>query len=350
MKKATNLDSTATGNLDSTNTGDQIDLSVVLPVYKEAQALKKLIPELMDKLKDLKLSFEVIVVNLFVKNGDGSYQILKKFGDKYSELYPVNIKYLATNANTQKGEQYRLGFELARGKYVIQMDSDYQDNPADLDKFIEKLVKGYDLVVGWKQDRKDPFFYKLTSKIQNGLTRLLSGIELHDKNCGFKGYSQAAVESLRLYGLNFRDIPMQLASRGFTITEVPIDNRKRDTGENKFNFKSRLIGGTVDFTCDLVMSKLEETPFRFWSLVGFGTLLLGVGAFFLFLIESVFSILSLVWVSNMLMMFSGVLLILAVMFVLTGFIMQYMIDQRGFEMDRYFIEDDYKGITERLSK
>jgi glycosyltransferase involved in cell wall biosynthesis len=329
---------------------EKIEISVVAPVYKEAEALKQLVPEMVEELNKLGKSFEIIFVNLHTNNPDGSYEVLKEFAQKYEQVYPINIKYLRTNTSTQKGEQYRIGFELARGKYVIQMDTDYQDNPADIYKFIEKLEEGFDVVVGWKQDRKDPFFYMLTSKGQNMLTRTISGINIHDKNCGFKGYSRQAADSLRLWGLNFRDIPIQLVSRGFTITEVPIENRKRipDPEDNRFDFKSRLIGGTVDLTCDLIMSKLEDTPFRFAALTSLVFFLSSLISLLFFVIDGIWTIIGLSWVSSLLLYFSVMAGFIGVGLIFAGIVMQYMVDQREFSIDNYFIEDDFKGIVDRL--
>jgi glycosyltransferase involved in cell wall biosynthesis len=335
--------------MKSSSDEKRIDISMVLPVYKEAVALKKFVPELMEELEKLGMSYEVIFVNMHVPNADESYELLKKYADQYDNFYPIDMKYLRTNLHNQKGEQYRIGFELARGKYVITMDTDYQDSPADLSKFIKKLEDGYDLVVGWKQNRKDPFFYKLTSKGQNFLTRLLSGLDIHDKNCGFKAYSRPAVESLRLYGLNFRDIAIQLKVREFKITEVPIENRLRPTDTNRFNFMSRLMGGTFDLMSDLIMSKLEDTPFRFWGITAVITFAAALAPFLVYIVENVWGILGMTWLLDVLLILTGVMTLTSVMFVLTGFIMQYLVDQRNFNTDYYHIYGDYKDITKRLN-
>jgi len=255
-----------------------VDLSIVLPVRNEAENVEPLIEELVSVIEGLKLSYEILVINS--PGIDNSWEVLKELADRFEYVYPIDATYLYTKG-LQKGYQYMLGFSCAKGKRVVQMDSDYQDDPKDIPMFLKKLDEGFDLVVGWKQDRKDPFMYKLTSKVQNTLTRFVSGVHVHDKNCGFKAYSRAAVESVNLYGMNYRDIPFQLSSKGFRVAEVPITNRKRLGGKSNFNFMNRLIGGTLDFSSAMFTSMMLDTPFRLWGGVGMlklfaGLMMLGV--------------------------------------------------------------------------
>jgi glycosyltransferase involved in cell wall biosynthesis len=324
----------------------EIELSVILPVRNEEENIRKLTDELVPELEKLGLSYEVIGINL--PGGDDSYEVMKELGRKYKHFYPVNATYLQTRG-LQKGYQYMLGFRHARGRRIIQMDSDYQDDPKDIPKFLEKLDEGYDMVVGWKQDRKDPFFYKLTSRIQNTITRLLSGIDIHDKNCGFKAYERKVTNSLRLFGMNYRDIPLQAKMRGFSVTEVPITNRKRLGGMSNFNFFNRLLGGTLDFLSAVIISVMADKPFRIWG---------GAGLFFCTLGTIIFAALTwwmlytagaaglnwwvLWWIAVMVMFYMWGAVCFGI-----GVVMEYSRSQQPFDVDDYFIIDDPKGVTER---
>jgi glycosyltransferase involved in cell wall biosynthesis len=158
-----------------------------------------------------------------------------------------------------------IGFTLARGKYIVHIDSDGQDNPADLKKFIDKLDEGTDLVVGFKQKRKDGKIYMISSKIGNGFTRMLTGVKVHDMNCGFKGYKHHVAKGLNIKGRWYRYIPAIVSARGYKIEEVPIENRKREWGSTNFNFRNRLEGGLFDMPAVIAVTKMGDTPLYFWG-------------------------------------------------------------------------------------
>ena len=155
----------------------ELDVSVILPVFNEEKNVGMLVDELVSVLEGKHFSYEIILVT--VPSRDNSYEVVKTLGDKYEHVFPVYMVYLHTRGY-QKGYQYTLGFRASRGKYVVQMDSDYQDDPKDLPRFIEALKEGNDMVVGWKQNRKDPFLYKFTSWGQNILSRLVTKVNVHD--------------------------------------------------------------------------------------------------------------------------------------------------------------------------
>lgn len=323
-----------------------LDLSVILPVLNEEKNVRALVDELVVELGKLGVSYEILGINLPGK--DDSYEVMKELGRKYEHFYPINVYYLHTHG-LQKGYQYMLGFRYARGRRIIQMDSDYQDDPKDIPKFLQKLDEGYDMVVGWKQDRKDPFFYKLTSIIQNTITRLLSGIDIHDKNCGFKAYERKVTDSLRLFGMNYRDIPLQAKMKGFSVIEVPITNRKRIGGKSNFSFFNRLLGGTLDFLSAAFIAVIADKPFRIWG---------GMGIFFCTLGTVIFA--GLTWRMLYTAGAAGLDLLvfwwIAVMVVFyvwgavcfgIGVVMEYSRSRQQFDRNEYFILDDPKGIMKR---
>jgi glycosyltransferase involved in cell wall biosynthesis len=137
------------------------------------------------------------------------------------------------------------------------MDADGQDRPEELPKFVQKLDEGYDLVVGYKKKRKDNLLYMLPSRGLNFLVRFITGVPVHDMNNGFKGYKSDAAKSLKLYGGDFRFIPVLLSTEGRRVVEVPVVHRKREHGEGKFNFLSRLKGGVVDLAIVILMSRIK---------------------------------------------------------------------------------------------
>ena len=322
---------------------EPLDLSVILPVLNEEKNIGPLTEELVSELENLGKSYEIIAVHL--RGKDNSYEVMKELGNQYEHFYPVDAYYLDTSG-FQKGYQYMLGFRNSRGKRVIQMDSDYQDDPKDIPTFLEKLDDGYDMVVGWKQDRKDPFFYKFTSWGQNMLSRLLSGIDLHDKNCGFKAYERKVAESLVIYGMNYRDIPFQAKMRGFSVAEVPITNRTRVGGVSNFNFFNRLLGGTLDFLSAIIVSIMLDKPFRIWGGLGMffctvGTMIF-VGLTWWMLATAGAAGLNwwiFWWIALMLITFFWGAVCFAI-----GVIAEYTRSRKPYSNEDYLIIDDPKGV------
>lgn len=330
--------------MEGPGTDGQVEVSVILPVRNEEKNIEKVVEELYGVLKRLGLSHEVIAVH--IPGRDRSWDVLLDLAKRYDHFYPVNMRYLRFKG-LQKGYQYMLGFSLAKGTRIVQMDSDYQDDPGDLPKFLKKLDEGYDLVVGWKQDRKDPFFYTLTSKIQNAITRVMSGITIHDKNCGFKAYTRAAMQAVNLHGMNYRDIPLQLVSKGFRVAEVPIVNRVRIGGTSNFNFMNRLIGGTVDFLAAVFMSLMGDAPFRLWGGLGISLGVAGAGGFVIFALWVL--VLSnrvglnwwvFLWVALSLLSTLAGLVLFSI-----GVLAEYMRSLREYRLDDYAILDDPGGIV-----
>ncbi len=238
------------------------DVSVIFPSMNEGENVKRVLDELYSQFERLKLNGEVIAIDAVSKSP--SYDLYKKYVKERKNFTAVKLseKLLAGSGKTV---QYMTGFALAKGKYIVQIDSDGQDNPADLEKFIQMLDKGYDCVVGHKQKRKDKPFYMFTSKIGNGLTRWLTGTKVHDMNCGFKAYRSEVAKSLNLKGRWYRYIPSILASKGYKITEVPIENRKREWGRTNFSFFNRLQAGLFDIVVISIINRYRDVPIYFWG-------------------------------------------------------------------------------------
>ena len=160
------------------------------------------------------------------------------------------------------------GFALAQGDSVFTMDADLQDNPKEIYNLIEELEKGYDVVSGWKKNRKDPLEKKIASKIFNFFVRVFSGLKIHDSNCGIKVFKREVTEMLTLYGGRHRYIPLLAHQKKFLISEVVVDHREREFGVSKYGVK-RYSDGFFDFLTILFLGKYMDRPLHFFGSLGF---------------------------------------------------------------------------------
>jgi glycosyltransferase involved in cell wall biosynthesis len=214
-------------------------ISIVIPAYNEVENLQLLIPEILEVMNANHLyNREIIIVD------DGST-------DHTSDILVVGSggNYSLITFAENKGKAYGLqaGFDMATGDIVITMDADLQDDPKEIPRFIAKIHEGYDVVSGRKFHRLDSFVKNETSKIYNGFTSLMSGVHLHDHNCGFKAYRADVLKHFRLTGQLHRYVPVLAAANGFErITEININHRKRGYGQTKYNW-SRFVWGILGF-------------------------------------------------------------------------------------------------------
>ncbi len=156
---------------------------------------------------------------------------------------------------------------MARGDVIVTIDADLQDQPAEMHKLLEKLEAGYDLVSGWKKVRYDPISKRLPSRIFNFVTSLLTGVPLHDMNCGFKAYRREVVEEIRLYGEMHRYIPVLASYRGFRVGEVVVEHRRRPYGQSKYGV-TRLFGGFFDLLTVIMLTRYNRKPLHAFGVFG----------------------------------------------------------------------------------
>jgi len=243
-------------------------ISIIVPAYNEAESLEVLFAEIREFLKGITDSYEVIIIN------DGSTDGTQTAIEGLFEKFPDHIVGIEQRRNFGKADGLKAGFEEARGEIIITMDADLQDDPKEIINFIKKLEEGYDLVSGWKQNRRDSFVKNKTSRIYNFFTCYFSGIKLHDFNCGFKAYRSEAVKNLDLYGQMHRYIPVMLGSQGYRIGEIPVHHRKRQYGKTKYG-PSRFIIGFLDLLTVMVLTKYFKRPAHFFGGIGSLSSLMG---------------------------------------------------------------------------
>ena len=243
-------------------------ISVVIPVYNEVDSIPRLYKELSDVLSNFDW-YEIF----FIDDGssDGSDKVIKKIIETNSKINLIQF-----HRNYGKSAALAEGFKYADGDYVITMDSDLQDDPGEIPNLIKKLEEGYDLVSGWKKDRKDPISKKLPSKLFNFITRLFTGVKIHDFNCGLKIYKKSVIKTLELYGGRHRYIPAMAGQKKFKVSEIIVNHRPRIHGKTKYG-GSRFFHGLFDLISILFLSKYTQSPMYFFGKVGLLTFLFGIG-------------------------------------------------------------------------
>jgi glycosyltransferase involved in cell wall biosynthesis len=249
-----------------------MDISLVIPLLDEAESLPELTAWIEKVMNENHYSYEVI----FVDDGstDNSWTVIEKLRKKNS-----NIKGIKFQRNYGKSAGLNEGFRAAQGDVVITMDADLQDSPDEIPELRKMIVEdGYDLVSGWKKKRYDNTFTKnIPSKFFNAVTRRVSGIKLHDFNCGLKAYRSKVIKSIEIYGEMHRYIPVLAKWAGFKkITEKTVEHRPRKYGVSKFGLR-RFVNGFLDLISISFVSKFSKRPMHFFGLWGSVFFLIGSG-------------------------------------------------------------------------
>ncbi len=215
-----------------------VKISVVLPVYNEEKNLQVLYRELKEVLGELKEEYELVFVN--DGSRDRSLKVLKYLSEKDSK-----IKIIKFRKNFGQTAALDAGIKNSQGKIIIAMDSDLQNDPKDIPRLIQKLEEGYDIVSGWRYNRKDSFSKRFISKGANLLRKVIIKDSIHDSGCTLKAYKKECFKDLKLYGEMHRFIPALLALKGFKVTEIKVNHRQRKFGKTKYTFK-RTLNGFLD--------------------------------------------------------------------------------------------------------
>jgi len=235
-----------------------MELSFVLPVCNERDSLRQLYDEIVEHTPCT--AFEMI----FVDDGstDGSFELLEEMAAQ-----DERIKMVRFRTNFGKAAALQTGFYCATGDVVITMDTDLQDNPAEIPNMLARLNEGWDLVSGWKKKRRDPLGKRLPSKLFNRVTSGMTGLKLHDYNCGFKAYRREVIEELDVYGELYRYIPALAHRRGFRVTEMPVEHRPRTHGRSKYGLE-RLLHGFFDLLTVLLLTRFTHSPLYLFGRLG----------------------------------------------------------------------------------
>lgn len=241
-------------------------LSVVIPLFSEEDSLKELHQELVTVLA--KINHEII----FVDDGskDNSLEVLKEIAKKDS-----SVRIFSFRKNQGKAEAMKIGFEKAKGDLIVTLDADLQDKPSEILNLLKKQKEGWDLVSGWRKNRKDGIFKNISSGFFNFLAHLIWGVNIHDYNCGLKLYDAEAAKSLNLYGGLHRFIPALVAQNGFSVSEVEINHGPRLHGHSKFGL-SKLFKDSPDIFTMFFLSRYSERPLHFFGVAGGILLLAGI--------------------------------------------------------------------------
>jgi glycosyltransferase involved in cell wall biosynthesis len=246
-------------------------ISAVIPVYNEEESLEAFYKVLVPNLSKLDKVYEII----FVDDGstDKTISILKTFENKNN-----NVKVLSFRKNRGKAEVLTSGFQAAKGDFIVTLDADLQDRPEEIGKLLQKANEGFDLVSGWRKDRKDPLKKRISSRLFNFLMGAFWGVSLHDYNCGLKLYTKEAAKSINLYGGMHRFIPLLVSEKGFNVTEIPVIHEKRKFGKSKYGF-SKIFRDIPDMFTVLFLTKYAKRPLHFFGLIG--GIILSIGIFIL---------------------------------------------------------------------
>ena len=240
-----------------------MDLSIIIPFYNEAESLPELVRWIREVLSKEGLSYEILMIDDGSK--DGSWDVVRGLSAEFPE-----IRGLSFRRNYGKSAALYEGFAMAEGDVVFTMDADLQDSPEEIPEMYRMIKEdGYDLVSGWKKHRKDNALTKnLPSKLYNWTARKVTGVKLHDMNCGLKAYRKAVVKDIEVYGEMHRYIPYLAKNEGYTkIGEKPVHHQKRKYGKSKFGIE-RFFTGLLDLMSLWFLSKFGKKPMHFFGTSG----------------------------------------------------------------------------------
>ena len=242
-------------------------ISIVIPVLNETESLAILHGEITAVAAEHDLDVEV----LFIDDGsfDGSWQEIEKL--HAADPRVTGIRFRRTFGKTAA---LAAGFAHASGSRVITLDADLQDDPKEIPRMLQKLSEGHDVVSGWKSNRQDPWHKTMPSKVFNWLVGTMTGVRLHDHNCGFKAYRAEVLKEISLYGEFHRFMPVLADARGFRVTEIPVHHRSRKYGHSKYGYK-RFLRGFLDLLTVKFLTSYQSRPQHLVGAIGLAALGLG---------------------------------------------------------------------------
>lgn len=319
-----------------------IQISVIIPVFNEKDSLAELHNWIERVMVGDSFTYEMIFVN--DGSTDGSWDEIKKL----SKINP-NVRGINFTRNYGKSAALDMGFAKASGQVVITMDADLQDSPDEIPELYDMITQeGYEIVSGWKKKRHDPISKTIPSRFFNGVTRYISGISLHDFNCGLKAYDQRVIKNIHIYGEMHRYIPLIAKWNGFSkIGEKVVDHRPRKYGETKFGLE-RFLNGFLDLISVSFVNRYKKRPMHFFGLLGSVSFLAGFAITFWLISQKLFGLYSGGRVREItdqpLFFLALVALIVGVQLFLTGFLAEMMTSNASRKTD-YNIEEEINFRT-----
>ena len=293
-------------------------VSIIIPALNEAAALPELIRRIDKVLRILNRPYEIIVID------DGSIDdtatVLHELTAQCPQLQGIRFR-----RNYGKAAALSEGFARASGDFIVTLDGDLQDLPEEIPRLIDALIHDADVVCGWKQDRQDSWTRVVSSRLFNMGTRLLTGLALHDMNCGLKGYRRQVVQELRLYGEMHRFIPVIARQRGFVVSEIPVRHFPRQFGQSRYGW-SRSLSGFFDLITLVMLGRYTHKPLHFFGILGLGCFSLGALIFSVLVMGWLYG----EWIGNRpLFLVSIFLLLSGLQFVFFGLLAELLIYLSG---------------------
>ena len=244
-----------------------MNLAIVIPVLNEREVLSELIEEITTAVTPLGLEWEILVVD--DGSTDGTFELIEELSGANPRLGAIRLR-----RNFGKSVALSVGFDATDADKVITIDGDGQDDPADIPRLLAELEAGSDLVSGWKRDRQDPFTRRWASAVFNWFTRLFTGVDVHDMNCGFKAYRGECARTIEVYGEMHRFMPVFAAQQGWKVSELPVNHRARKYGSSRFGLE-RYTRGALDLMTVVFLGRYQYRPLHLFG--GLGALLSAAG-------------------------------------------------------------------------
>lgn len=305
-------------------------ISFVIPAKDEERSLPILYQKIKGVMRNIQTNYEIIFVD------DGSKDSTFKEARKITQKDP-KVKVIKLRGWFGKSIALQSGFDNSKGDIIITMDADLQDNPEEIPTFLKKIDEGYDLVSGWKKLRYDPISKKIPSKIGNFLTRILTGIKVHDLNCGFKAYKKEVIKNINLYGELYKFIPLLAGRQNFKIAEIVVKHHPRKYGKSKFGWE-RNMKGFLDLLTVVFLTGYSRRPGHFFGFFGLLSFAIGfvIGLYITYLRITTGSI----QYRQPLLFLGMLLMIIGVQFLSTGLVAEMIVNlnQKDTSTDKYIEE------------
>ena len=311
-------------------------ISIVIPVFNEEESLHELQRQLNQVAADNGYQLDVIYVD--DGSSDSSWDVIRQLSDQETAVRGIRFR-----RNFGKAAALSAGFDAARGDIVFTMDADLQDDPAEIPRFLDKLESGFDVVSGWKQRRYDPWHKVYPSRVFNWLVGRLTGVKLHDHNCGFKCYRREIFREVRLYGELHRFVPVLAAARGYKVGEIVVNHRAREFGQSKYGLW-RIPKGFLDLLTVKFVTGFGQRPQHLLGATGLICFSLGavVLAFLTgqWVVDRVFAVADPIDLhKRALFYYSLVSLILGAQFIATGLLAELITSWRNRETSDYSLAE-----------